>query len=159
MTATYSRSRAIGVPHDCNKLLCRHVEMLRDDISLLKKEMQTSHADISGAVSITTNIDGRFHMLESEMHGFWKKMKDDETAKADKAAAARSQSSSPVSSTPLLSIITTNVCEPSQFRPLVLPTDTSLCTVPRCFVQTRMSLQCFGNRGTVMTGTQGCIQL
>ena len=136
--------------------------MLRDDISLLKKEMQTSHADISGAVSITTNIDARFHMLESEMHGFWKKMKDDETAKADKAdkaAAARSQSSSPVSSTPLLSIITTNVCEPSEFRPLVLPTDTSLCTVPRCFVQTRMSLQCFGNRGTVMTGTQGCIQL
>ncbi|KAL0045300.1 hypothetical protein WJX82_003127 [Trebouxia sp. C0006] len=76
-----------------------HVEMLRDDISLLKKEMQTSHADISGAVSITTNIDGRFHMLEREMHGFWKKMKDDKTAKADKAdkaAAARSQSSSPV---------------------------------------------------------------
>ncbi|DBA75369.1 TPA: hypothetical protein ACH3X1_010636 [Trebouxia sp. C0004] len=65
-----------------------HVEMLRDDMSLLKKEMQTSHADISSAVSITSNIDGRFHMLESEMHGYWKKMKDDESAKADKAAAA-----------------------------------------------------------------------
>jgi len=158
MTATDSKPQAVHDTHDCNMLLCRHVEMLRDDMSLLKKEMQTSHADISGAVSITTNIDGRFHMLESEMHGFWKKMKDDETAKADKAAAARSQSSSPVSHAPLLSIMTTNVCEPSQRRPVVLPPDSSLCTVPHCFVQIRRSLQCFGNRGRVMTVTQGYIQ-
>ncbi|DBA81250.1 TPA: hypothetical protein ACH3X2_006877 [Trebouxia sp. C0005] len=73
-----------------------HVEMLRDDMSLLKKEMQTTHADLSSAVSISSNIDGRFHMLESEMHSFWKKVKDDETAKAEEAAATRSQSSSPV---------------------------------------------------------------
>lgn len=131
--------------------------MLRDDMSLLKKEMQTTHADLSSAVSITSNIDGRFHMLESEMHGFWKKMKDDETAKAEKAAAARSQSSSPVSHAPLLSIIITN-CEPSQFRPVVISTDTSLCTVPHFFAQTRVSLQCFGSRGRVMIDTQGYVQ-
>ncbi len=133
--------------------------MLRDDMSLLKKEMQTSHADISGAVSITTNIDGRFHMLESEMHGFWKKMKDDETAKADKvdkAAAAKAQSSFPVSHAPLLSIMTTNVREPSQCRPVVIPSDTSLWTVPRRFVQARVCMQCFSNRGRVMTVTLNC---
>lgn len=157
-TAADSKPHAEGDPHDCNTLLCRHVEMLRDDMSLLKKEMQTSHADISGAVSITTNIDARFHMLESEMHGFWKKMKDDETAKADKAAAARAQSSSPVSHAPLLFVIITNECESSQCRPVVLPTDMPLCTVPRCFVQTRRSLHCFGNKGRVMTVTQGYIQ-
>jgi len=126
MTATDSKPQAVHDTHDCNMLLCRHVEMLRDDMSLLKKEMQTSHAD--------------------------------ETAKADKAAAARSQSSSPVSHAPLLSIMTTNVCEPSQRRPVVLPPDSSLCTVPHCFVQIRRSLQCFGNRGRVMTVTQGYIQ-
>ena len=98
--------------------------MLRDDMSLLKKEMQTTHADLSSAVSISSNIDGRFHMLESEMHSFWKKVKDDETAKAEEAAATRSQSSSPVSHAPLLSIVITNHCEPSQFRPVVMPTDT-----------------------------------
>ena len=120
--------------HKCNKLLCRHVEMLRDDMGLPKKEMQTTHADISSAVSVTSNIDGRFHMLESEMHGFWKKMKDDEAAKAEKAAAATSQSTSPVSLAPLLSITVTKCCEPSQSRPVVLLTDTSLCTVPHCLV-------------------------
>ncbi len=158
MTAADSRPHALRNTHDCNTLLCRHVEMLRDDMSLLKKEMQTSHADITGVVSITTNIDARFHMLESEMHGFWKKMKDDETAKADKAAAAKSQSSSQVSSTSLLSIMTTNVCEPSQCRPVVLPTDTSVCTMSHCFVQTRRSLQWFRNTGSVMTVTTGHIQ-
>ena len=98
--------------------------MLRDDMSLLKKEMQTTHADVSGAVSVTSNIDGQFHMLESEMHGFWKKMKDDEAAEAEKAAAATSQSTSPVSLAPLFSITITNSCEPSRSRPVVLPTNT-----------------------------------
>lgn len=117
MTAADSKPQAVHDTHDCNTLLCRHVEMLRDDMSLLKKEMQTTHADLSGAVSITSNIDSRFHMLESEMHSVWKKMKDDETAKADKAAAARSQSSSRVSHATLPSINHTNACEPVERHP------------------------------------------
>lgn len=36
----------------------RHVEMLRDDMSLQKKEMQSAHADIGDAVAVTANTAG-----------------------------------------------------------------------------------------------------
>ena len=61
--------------------------MLRDDMGILKKEMQSTRAEVSDAITITGNIDSRFHTLESEMRGFWAKMKDDETARADDTAA------------------------------------------------------------------------
>lgn len=73
-------------------LSCRHVEMLRDDMSLQKKEMQTARADIGNATAVTANIDGRFHMLESEMRSLWKKVTDDH----DKAAADKPSPIMPV---------------------------------------------------------------
>ena len=74
----------------------RHVEMLRDDMSLQKKEAQSARADISDAVAVTANIDGRFLMLESQMQGLLKKVTDD-LAAHDKAAADRPSPVIPVS--------------------------------------------------------------
>ena len=70
--------------------------MLRDNMNLQKKEMQTARADIGDAVAVTANIDGRFHMLESEMRGLWKKMTDEQAAR-DKAAADKPFPVMPVS--------------------------------------------------------------
>lgn len=69
--------------------------MLRDNMSLQKKEMQTARADIGDAVAVTANIDGRFHMLESEMHSVWKQITDDQAAR-DKAAADKQSPIMPV---------------------------------------------------------------
>ena len=69
--------------------------MLRDNMSLQKKEMQTARADIGDAAAVTANIDGRFHMLESEMHSVWKKITDDQVAR-DKAAADKPTPTMPV---------------------------------------------------------------
>ena len=69
--------------------------MLRDNMSLQKKEMQTARADIGDAVAVTANIDGRFHMLESEMHSVWKKITNDQVAR-DKAAADKPTPTMPV---------------------------------------------------------------
>ena len=71
--------------------------MLRDDMGLLKKEMQGIHAEISDAVSVTSNIDSRFHLLESELRGLWKQVKTDEAARADNPVAAMPQFASTVS--------------------------------------------------------------
>lgn len=71
--------------------------MLRDDMGLLKKEMKVTHAEISDAVSVTSNIDSRFHLLESELRGLWKQVKIDEAARADNPVAAMPQFASTVS--------------------------------------------------------------
>ena len=60
--------------------------MLRDDMSVQKKEMQSARADIGDAAAVTANIDSRFHMLESQMQDLLKKVTDDQAAH-DKAAA------------------------------------------------------------------------
>ena len=69
--------------------------MLRDDMGMLKKELQATRAQVGDAVAITDKIDTRFHMLESEMRGMWKQIKDSEAARSDtaaiKAAPAASQ--------------------------------------------------------------------
>ncbi len=70
--------------------------MLQDDMGILKKEVQAMRAEVSDAVVVANNVDSRFHMLESEMRGFWKKMKDDEAVKAEKAAVGRLQTPAPV---------------------------------------------------------------
>ena len=69
--------------------------MLRDSMSLQKKELQTTRADISDAVAVTANIDGRFRMLESELRSLWKKITDDQ-ATHDKAAADKPSPIMPV---------------------------------------------------------------
>lgn len=69
--------------------------MLRDDMGLLKKEMQTTCADLSDAAAITSNVDARFHMLESELRGLWKKITDAEAAR-EKAAASKPLAIMPV---------------------------------------------------------------
>ena len=66
----------------------RHVEMLRDDMSLQKKEMQTARADISNTAAITASIEGRCHMLDSELNGLSKKLAEHQAAR-DKAAASK----------------------------------------------------------------------
>lgn len=68
-------------------LAYRHVEMLRDDMSLQKKEMQTARADISNAVAAASSIDGRVQLLEGEMRSLSKKLTGNQAAR-DKAAAA-----------------------------------------------------------------------
>lgn len=75
--------------------LYRHVEMLRDSMSLQKKEMQTARADIGDAVAMTANIDSGFQMLESEMHSLWKKVTDGQAAH-DEAAADKPSPIMPV---------------------------------------------------------------
>lgn len=55
----------------------RHVEILRDDMSILRKELLEARSRVTEATSITGNIDGRFHMLESEMSGVWKKLQEE----------------------------------------------------------------------------------
>lgn len=70
--------------------------MLRDDMSLQKKEMQSARADIGDAVAVTANIDSRFHMLESQMQSLLKKITEDQAAH-DKAAADKSSPVMPVS--------------------------------------------------------------
>ena len=57
----------------------RHVEMLRDDMSILMTEPLEARRQVTEATSITRNIDGRFHMLESEMSGVWKKLQEEAT--------------------------------------------------------------------------------
>ena len=51
--------------------------MLRDDMGILKKELMETRGQVVEASSVTGDIDGRFHMLESEMSGVWKKLQDD----------------------------------------------------------------------------------
>lgn len=71
--------------------------MLRDDMGLQKKEMQTARADISNAATVTSNLDGRFQLLDGELRGLSKKLTDHQAAR-DKAAANKSSSVMPVRS-------------------------------------------------------------
>ena len=63
--------------HSKGVQLYRHVEMLRDDMGILKKELLQARGQVAEATSITGNIDGRFHLLESEMSGVWKKLQEE----------------------------------------------------------------------------------
>lgn len=51
--------------------------MLRDDMGIVKKELIEARGQVVEATSITGNIDGRFHLLESEMNGVWKRLQDE----------------------------------------------------------------------------------
>ncbi|KAL3134087.1 hypothetical protein ABBQ32_008511 [Trebouxia sp. C0010 RCD-2024] len=72
-----------------------HVEMLRDDMSLQKKEMQTARADISNAAIVTSTLDGRFQVLDGELRGLSKKLTNHQAAR-DKDAANKPSSVVPV---------------------------------------------------------------
>lgn len=65
--------------------------MLRDDMSILKKELMEARGQVVEAASITGNIDGRFHLLESEMSGVWKRLEGDTRPKSGKGGAAQAK--------------------------------------------------------------------
>ena len=64
---------------------------------MLKKELQGTRAQVGDAVAITDKIDTCFHMLESEMRGTWKQIKDSEAARVDSASAKPTPAASQVS--------------------------------------------------------------
>ena len=69
--------------------------MLRDDVGLKKKDMQTTRSDLGSATAVASDMSGRLHLLESEMRSLRKKIADDEAAR-DKAAADKSLPVMPV---------------------------------------------------------------
>lgn len=71
--------------------VCSHVEMLRDDMGILKKEVVEARGQMVQATNVTDNIDGRFHLLESEMSGVQKKLQDDFIGPKSPKAHAKAQ--------------------------------------------------------------------
>ena len=129
--------------------------MLRDNMSLQKKEMQTARADIGDAVAVTANIDGRFHMLQSEMRSLWKKITDEQVAR-DKAAADKPIPIMPVSIPPGHSCTVTDsqyTSAPQQW--ILWLCSQRVCCAMVSFVQLLMA-QAGSNRSFIRCSTLFC---